>query len=152
MTYLEKGELQRIWDVVEQKWDAKTTDYWWPLRKGSAPRPAIAFHLDWFGEDKAAALCDVLVEHGVVLVWERGESREWGCHLSVHAFVPAYNGEEGYWTSEGAEWLVYASHEASITLAGEWLVRSFRGKFPDCDQFTYCGAMSTDDLRGQWWT
>jgi hypothetical protein len=146
----EEEELQRVWAILGQQWAVTTRDYWWPLRDGAPPEAAMAFHTDWFDDEKIAALRDVLINHGVALIWELREGAEWGCEQSVQSFHPAYNGEEGYWTSAGAEWLVYASHETSITLGGARLLRAFRQKFPDCDQFEYQGPMSTVDQRGSW--
>ena len=81
---------------------------------------------------------------------ELREFGEWGCEQSVSALEPAYTGEEGYWTSSSSDWLIYASHESSISLAGEWLVASFGQRFPQCDRFSYGGPMSTPDQRGTW--
>jgi hypothetical protein len=66
------------------------------------------------------------------------------------AIKPAYTSEEGYWMSFKVDWLVCALHESSITLAGEWVLESFRKRFPACGQFTYGGPLSTPDQRGTW--
>jgi hypothetical protein len=40
---------------------------------------------------------------------------------------PGYrDGGEQYSTSEHADWIVYASHESSITIGGEWLITKSR--------------------------
>lgn len=146
----EKDELNRVWAIVNDKWDVNAGHYWWPLRTGAPPFDAIAFHTDWFDIEKIAVLRTALTDHGVGLIWELRELGETGCEHEVGSFAPAYDGEEGFWTSTGADWLVYASHESSITIAGNWLVQSFRKRFPDCDQFLYAGPMSTPDQRGSW--
>lgn len=143
-------ELQRVWLTLNKHWDVTPQQYWWPLRAGVASKPVLAFHTDWFTAEKVATMCEVLVVHNVVLVWEVREFGQWGCEESVQNFDPSYNGEEGYWTSETADWLVYASHESSISIAGEWLLSGFRKAFPDCDHFQYRGPMSTADGRGTW--
>jgi hypothetical protein len=38
--------------------------------------------------------------------------------MDLELFEPYYNGDEGCWTSENIDWLVYASHERSLTVAG----------------------------------
>jgi hypothetical protein len=63
-------ELQRVWAIVNQHWDVTTQHHWWPLREGVPPRAVIAFHTDWFDDEKIAALRDVLIGYGVALVWE----------------------------------------------------------------------------------
>jgi pyrrolidone-carboxylate peptidase len=39
------------------------------------------------------------------------------------------NGLEGYWTTLGVEWLIYASHESTLTVAGTLLDR-VKGGWP----------------------
>ncbi len=143
-------ELKGLWQSLHTAWDISGEHYWWPLRKGTAPREVLMFHTDWFDSGKHMALREILARQGVERVWEVREFREWGCEQSLDAFEPAYSGEEGYWTSSTMDWLVYASHESSITLAGEWLVGDFRQRFPDCGRFDYGGPMSTPDQRGAW--
>jgi len=130
-----KEELQHRWSTLEARWGAKIGHYWWPLREGTPPSHLLAFHTDWFDAEKQAFLREMLLLHGVELVWEVREFGEWGCEQDAREFEPTYNGEEGYWTSSNSDWLAYASHESSITFAGEWLVRSFRQRFPGCDEF-----------------
>jgi hypothetical protein len=146
----DREELQRLWASLNSRWDVTTQHYWYPHREGEPAAEVVAFHTDWFDLEKIAVLREVLIEHGVGLVWELREFGEWGCEQGVSAFEPVYNGEEGYWTSSDCEWLVYASHESSISLAGEWLLRGFRQRFPACDKYGYRGPMSTPDQRGTW--
>jgi len=145
-----KDELQRLWDSLSTRWDIAKHEYWWPLRAGAAPPSVVAFHEDYLDDAKLSAVRKILIAHSVDRVWELREFGERGCEQSVEAFKPAYNGEEGYFTSSGFEWVVYASHESSITLAGDWLVAGFRDLFPACEKFSYEGPMSTPDQRGTW--
>jgi hypothetical protein len=145
-----REELQHLWKTLDARWDVNTQHHWWPLREGDFPSHSLAFHTDWFNGEKQAFLREALMSHGVKSVWELREFGEWGCEQSVRELEPVYNGEEGYWTSSTLDWLVYASHESSITIAGEWLVQSFRQRFPLCDGFGYRGPMSTLDRRGTW--
>jgi hypothetical protein len=41
--------------------------------------------------------------------------------LELSVFEPSYNGNEGYWCDETFEWIIYSSHESSITIGG-WLL------------------------------
>jgi hypothetical protein len=50
----------------------------------------------------------------------------------VLLFTPRYNGAEGYWTSADLDWIIYASHEASVTLGG-WLVGRVKALWPSWD-------------------
>jgi hypothetical protein len=145
-----KEELNQAWHRLDDVWDIKMGHGWWPLRAGVAPSNVIAFHEDWFNRDKIAALRELLLDHGIDRVWELREFGEWACEQSTMALKPAYTGEEGYRMSSKVDWLVYVSHESSVTLAGEWLVEGFRRRFTVCDHFTYGGPMSTPDQRGAW--
>jgi hypothetical protein len=66
--------------------------------------------------------------------------------LDRSAIDAHYDGSEAYITSDG-EWLLYCSHESSITVAG-WLSDCFRRQWPDADKVTYNGPFHTDDLKG----
>lgn len=141
-------ELQQVWENLRTQWGVRKHDYWWPLREGAAPPDVLMFHTDWFDDTKVAVVRGILVDLGITRVLEVREFGEWGCEQSVITFEPIYTGEEGYWTSNNVDWLIYASHESSISLAGDLLVRNFRLQFSESDQFTYGGPFSTPDRRG----
>lgn len=145
-----REELQGLWRKLDQCWGANAWHHWWPLRNGTASQYVLTFHTDWFDVGKQKTLREILGGHGVEHVLEFREFGEWGCEQHVDGLEAAYNGEEGYWTSSVMDWLVYASHESSITLAGEWLAREFQRRFPDCSKYEYGGPMSTPDRRGTW--
>ncbi len=145
-----KEELGKLWQMLDARWEIKKHQHWWPLQEGTAPPDLLIFHEDWFDSEKEIALLEILKRHGVEKVLELREFGEWGCEETVDTLKPVYTGEEGYWTSTDMDWLVYASHESSITLAGEWLVGDFREYFPDWEQFVYDGPISTSDQRGTW--
>ena len=73
--------------------------------------------------DEAVAyerLREVLASRGIASVWEL---REYGPEYEqdVGLFEPYYNGAEGYWSSGNLDWIIYASHESSVTVGG-WLL------------------------------
>jgi hypothetical protein len=61
---------------------------------------------------------------------------------------PTYQGYEIFMTSD-FEWLLYSSHESSITVAG-WLADVIRSHWRDWARATYEGPFHTADLRGTW--
>jgi hypothetical protein len=69
------------------------------------------------------------------------ELREWGNNVELRTQDAdfTYNGAEGFWTSPDMEWLVYASHEASITFGSSWLVEAMRTFLPEFQRFIYKG-------------
>lgn len=121
-------ESKEVWERMRRRWGV-VGGYWYPLH-GEAPTGAIAFDADAF-EDRvpAAVFQSILSDHGLRRAFEL---REYGpeYELDVSLLIPSYNGAEGYWTAGDADWLVYASHESSITVAGDWLVRSVQQRWP----------------------
>jgi hypothetical protein len=80
----------------------------------------------------------LLADHGVTRLLEL---REWGdgCEMDAADASFTYNGAEGFWTPADMGWMVYASHESSITFGGEWLVAGMRRCLPLLDQYIYRG-------------
>ena len=50
--------------------------------------------------------------------------------MELADFSPYYNGAEGYWCSQDMDWIVYASHESSITIGG-WLLDEVERVWPN---------------------
>jgi len=144
-----KEESDRIWAQLKAKWGVDR-DYWYPLKGKELPAGILAFHTDYFDDNKEGILRELLTRRGIQRIWGLREHGDDDCELELSLFQPQYNGAEGYWTSAESDWLVYASHESSIALAGEWLVAAFRETVPGCDRYRYGGPFSTTDLRGTW--
>jgi hypothetical protein len=73
--------------------------------------------------------------------------------IELGIYEPGYrDGGEQYSTSEENNWMVYASHESSITVCGPWLTEVFRKLHRERAERTYKGPYSTPDLRGTWET
>lgn len=52
-------------------------------------------------------------------------------HLDVALLSPSYNGSEGFWFPQSKDWLLYASHEGSLTAAGEVMIRLIEALWPE---------------------
>ena len=59
------------------------------------------------------------------------------CELDLELFEPVYTGAEGSWTDSSFDWLVYASHESSVTVAGARLLPAFQQAFPEWREWIY---------------
>lgn len=79
-----------------------------------------------------------IAERGVIRVLELREDGP-GYELDLSESHFTYNGAEGCWTIGSIEWLVYASHESSITFGGPWLIERMRRVFPEFDRYLYKG-------------
>jgi hypothetical protein len=150
---LSKEESERFWDGLRKTWSIGD-GYWFPLKEGAMPPTVLAFHTDYFESINGQhILRDALERHGVSIVLLLHEFGDPDYEVELRIFEPGYrDGGEQYSTSEHADWIVYASHESSITIGGEWLIDVFRGLHPECIGLTYKGPYSTPDLRGTWET
>lgn len=83
-------------------------------------------------------LHDAIHDQGINRVFEL---REWGSgyELDLELAGFTYTGAEGFWTSKDLNWMVYASHESSITFGGTWLVERMRSALPSFDRYIYKG-------------
>jgi hypothetical protein len=139
-------QLQRVWGIG--------SGHWFPLKQCPVPPNVFAFHDDYFDKiDGVALLQNALQAHGIRKVFQLHEfgppEPEYEIDLSI--FVPTYgSGGEQYSTSGLSDWVVYASHESSVTICGDWLTRNIEMKLPDWSQHTYRGPYPTEDLRGTW--
>ena len=83
-----------------------------------------------------AKVWQAIKERGVTRVVELKEielSQE--LDLDAASFNP--NGSERFWFERSMRWMIYASHEASITFGGEWLVEEVRQIFPLASRYLY---------------
>jgi len=141
-----RNQLGMTWGIGE--------GYWFPLRDGPAPPNILAFHVEYFKAINGIVLLqDALSRRSISRVFELHEfgPDEPDYEIELSIFDPAYRwGGEQYCTGAGADWVVYASHESSVTIGGDWLMEMLKEKWPECAQHTYLGPYSTRDLRGTW--
>jgi hypothetical protein len=133
-------ESTRLWAELERRWGVK--GYWYPLdRAPDAERPlhTEAFNSDpFFDAQPQQYLRDALAELGVSRLWELRElDTDADKEIELEQLEPRYTGSEGYWTDDAFEWLVYASHEDSVTVAGERLLPALQRRWPDWAKHGY---------------
>jgi hypothetical protein len=116
---LSSVESQSIWSCLRTRWQIPE-GYWYPLAECKLP-DILALKARAFDEAVAyERLRDILAARGIERVWEL---REYGPEYEedLELFEPQYNGAEGYWSSGDLNWIIYASHESSVTVGG-WLL------------------------------
>lgn len=103
--------------------------YWWPM-SGERPPDAEAFQDYYFDHEFGYdSLRRVLSQHGVTRVFEFREDGK--CYeVSTAGFEPRYTGLEGFWATSQFDWIIYASHESSVTVAGRWLLPAVKAAWP----------------------
>jgi hypothetical protein len=129
---LPEPQWARVWRRLAEVWDARPGNhYWYPLLN-ACPPGVVAFQADWFDVELGArAVQELLRRHGVSRVWAMNEAQEFANYELSPLLCPFDRlAGEGYWTSPELDWLVYASHESSVTVAGRWLAEAVQRVWP----------------------
>ena len=110
--------------------------YWYPLAKSIRP-DVLAVQSPYFHRDvPSERLHAMLRDRGVVRAWElreHGPSYE----IDLSEVEPRYSGAEGIWCATGFDWVLYASHESSITIGGAWLVEAMKQAWPAWERYAW---------------
>lgn len=132
---LSPDEAEQVWGSVERVWGLRRREYWYPLAE-TERSDVEAFQAPYFFRAVTPERLGILLaERGVTRVWEL---REYGpeYELDASAFEPDYNGAEGLWTSHARDWIIYASHETSITVGG-WMLAEVKLEWPEWERHTW---------------
>jgi hypothetical protein len=141
---LTPSELEDIWISLAVIWDVDQ-HYWYPLRE-SLPRrdDCEAFYTPFFeielGHEKVR---QILISHSLLAVYELREGGT-GEMVAVEDLEFYYSSLEGYWTFSDYSWLIYASHESSITFAGVWLLDEIKKAWPNWKNCVYRSPFAHD--------
>lgn len=115
--------------------------YWFPLAKIKNSVPAIAFEYDFFDdENNANKLLNILNSYkinNVIVVPEFDKmfrEDEWNID-SAGELMEELLCSEQFIFDDSKSWLIYSSHEFTITFAGEWLVKELKANFDEKDIF-----------------
>lgn len=120
---LSEKESNSIWKKLKSRWEIPK-QYWYPLMLNK-PENVEAFQDSYFEKEVGAEkLQEILRNHGVKRVYE---IREYGANyeMELSVFEPYYSGAEGFWCDKNFDWIIYASHESSITIGG-WLLSEIK--------------------------
>lgn len=130
------AEHDKLHRAVTEKWGKWYGGY--PDKKTLHSEVATLHVAAMEPPESYAQLRRILREHGVAHVLELREYGD-GCEIPIDSAGFVYDGAEGFWTSDGLDWLVYTSHESSITFGGHWLVEAMRSALPEFERYTYKG-------------
>jgi len=112
------GDAVRFWrQSIAATWGAPD-GYWYPL--GDKTHPSLVA-LELHGIDKTdlqARIGSFFTDNAVARVIELREFGE-GYELDASAAVLSYTDGEGFWTAAEGDWIVYCSHEGTITFGGK---------------------------------
>jgi hypothetical protein len=136
---LQDREVARIWQRIEQRWGITANMHWYPLHDVPLPPHVVALQEEWFAYALPPDVVrEILLQNGIRRVWELAEDDYPNQYeIDVAFLVPWSSGLERCWTSEHMDWLIYTSHEHSITLCGEWLLKSVERIWPEWKEHIY---------------
>jgi len=124
-----------VWAAIAAEWDIAPGDVWWFPLAPTSRTGVLALQAEAFAAALGAGwMRDALAAHGVERVLYFREFADLPVleqPLAQATF--RYDRAEGYWCDARAErrdWLVYASHEDSLTLGGSWLVEALQAAWP----------------------
>ncbi len=107
-------EKERLEYEILEKWDY-STNYWYPL-SGDFDENKLFIHMDWF-EPYLDQLCQLVGLPGTRL-YEYGESFYGDSHCAEVEDIFGYGGHEAAYLPKDLSWLIYFSHESTVTFAG----------------------------------
>lgn len=133
------SKRRRIWKHLAQRWDVDPlSHYWYPLWGDERPPDVLALQEFYFYKEVGVrTLQEILRHRGITRLWELNEQRldpEYELDPRLCRFEA---GVEMYWSSGELDWLVYISHESSITFAGGWLVEAVKEVWPTWQERVY---------------
>jgi hypothetical protein len=135
---LTRAESAALLRELESRWGVK--GYWYPLDRApdaTPPPNTAAFCADpFFGAALQQGLRKVLFGLGVAHVWELREL-DTDNEVELEILEPVYTGAEGFWMDGSFDWLIYASHEGSVTIAGARLLPALQAVWPEWNQHLY---------------
>jgi hypothetical protein len=132
MKQLESTKAHFLKERIESSWDI-TDHYWYPLNECKRS-DVLAFDHNIIEEveEKITDVRHILLKLNYNSVYEMNEDRlVW--LIDTNTLVPAmgkYN-DERFWFSEDMSWIIYVSHEGSITFGGEELLNQIKLKSDD---------------------
>ncbi|MBW4505673.1 MAG: hypothetical protein KME64_04070 [Scytonematopsis contorta HA4267-MV1] len=132
---LSAEESNSIWDKLSSRWAITGFCCWYPL-SNHKPNDVEAFDDTYFEQEvDTKNLQAILRSRGVETVWEIREFDD-NYELELSNFEPHYNGAEGFWCDSNFDWVVYASHESSITIGG-WLLPEIQAVWSNWQERLY---------------
>jgi len=83
-------------------------------------------------------LRQILARRGVKRIWQLStEGPQYEMDLAL--LFSSYRQTEGYWIADKMEWVLYQSHEHSLTVAGERLLNPIKKAWPQWNEHLYTG-------------
>jgi len=126
-------DIKEVRDKLKEKWAIEYRDYWIPL-DGDIGEDTEFFNYrifqKEFGMEKLKRLISDLGHTFIYQLNEANDDEEVGVNE-----MDEYSGLELYYTNKDCDWVVYLSHENTITLAGKSLLNALKIKWTDWNKY-----------------
>lgn len=124
---IRNSHREQLWQRLSDTW-AVRSGYWYPLAEVPR-RDVLAFQAPRFYQAVVAGenLHAILAARGVERIFELREGGS-AYELRLTDLDPVYTGDEGFWCSDALDWVLYTSHENSLTLGGRMAYRGGEGR------------------------
>ncbi len=111
---------------LKETWGAEGC--WYPLEP-TGRADVRAFHSDVFATEGASKLLStILKERGIGFLWQIEEDGT-VVEIEVASLDIDQAGAEAFWSTPELDWIVYVSHESSVTVGG-WMLNEIRKEWP----------------------
>lgn len=136
---LQDREAERLWQRLGRRWGVPRRGFWYPLEDVVVPNNTVAFNDEWLVKYVPPMLLrQILARRGIKRIWQLStEGRQYEMDLAL--LFPLYRQTEAYWTSDKMDWVLYQSHEYSLTVAGAKLLQAVKKAWPEWDKHLYTG-------------
>lgn len=153
---LTSEEVEAIDQGLERDWGI-TSRAWYPRDRvwgsGAPPHTAVFSEDPFWDDELSATLRAVLVELGVTRIYELGEfeTPEEPCREIAVADFEArrYRIGDVLWTDGSNRWLVFVSHEHTVTITGEELLPALEAAWPTSRRWTMNYETSSHPRPGE---
>jgi hypothetical protein len=137
---LKEAESARLWAELKARWAVGRHPMWYPFDRHESDEPppnAQVFDMPRLDEQFDPRLREVLAVLGVSRLWQlTKEPFEHDYELDLALLEPVSSDlDETYWTDASFQWLIYASHEDTVTIAGAELLSGLRAAWPSWRDF-----------------
>jgi hypothetical protein len=126
-------DIAEVRDKLKEKWSIGYRDYWSPLN-GDIREDTEFFNYQIFqkefGMEKLGRLISDLGHTNIYELNEANDDEKVGV-----IEMEDYSGRELYYTNEDCDWVVYLSHENTITIAGPSLLHALKIKWTDWNKY-----------------
>ena len=138
---LQDREAERLWQRLGRRWGVPRYGFWYPLESVVVPDNTVAFNDAWFVRYVPPMLLrQILARRGIKRIWQLStEGRQYEMDLALLFPVYRHRQTEAYWTSDKMDWVLYQSHEYSLTVAGAKLLHAIKKAWPEWDKHLYTG-------------